>query len=110
MTRKALSDIEQRIHSREARHYREWQSPHSRFVKALKQMIEGWEAYAAAHQKTYESPIGEDGVIGEYWRQIGQGLRGLLDGDTGSEIDCGTLEHSLRSTMKLNAVDPDDQS
>ena len=40
------------------------------------------------------SPIGEDGVLGEYWAEWGKALRGLLNGDCG-RLDCGSLDTVL---------------
>lgn len=51
-------------------------------------------AMADLHRRHYESSIGEDGILGAHWRDMVQGLRGMLDGDCGN-LDAGTIDHIL---------------
>jgi hypothetical protein len=66
-------------------------------------MIQGWAAYACAHKARYDSPIGDDGVMGDYWESMGDALRGLLNGETG-RLDCGTLDGFILKTMKEHGI------
>lgn len=74
------------------------------FASAMVSMLMGWEAYAKQHKQRYESPIGEDGVLGQEWQAIGEGLIGLLNGELG-ELDGGTLDAFLRDTMRENGIE-----
>lgn len=56
--------------------------------------IEAWINYAVAHQKRFESPIGEDYVCGLAWARWGFALRELLNCETG-RLNCGTLDGIL---------------
>lgn len=69
-------------------------------------MIKGWAKYAEDHRARFESPIGQDGVLGDYWESIGDALRGLLNGDCG-RLDCGTLDGFILRTMAGNGVSTD---
>jgi len=51
--------------------------------------------YARRHERRFESPIGEDYVLGPHWLDMCRAFRGLLDGETG-RLDCGTLSTELR--------------
>lgn len=73
---------------------------------AIAQMLRAWENYAKAHQDRFESPIGEDYVLGPAWEQIGLGIRELLNGETG-RLDCGTLDAFILDTLEENGFDTD---
>ncbi len=75
------------------------------FETPLVAMLLGWEQYAVDHKTRYDSPIGDDGVLGPHWRDIGLGLRGLLNGDCGPRLDCGTLDAFLLGTLEANGVE-----
>lgn len=79
-------------------------NPHSDFEQALRQLLAGWDEYAQTHRKAYESAIGEDGVLGKHWEEIGDALRGLLNGELG-RFDGGTLDAFILDTMRENGVD-----
>lgn len=72
--------------------------------KALVALYKGWRMYAEAHEKRFESKIGEDYVLGPEWQKIGEALRRLLNGETGN-LDCGTVDSSILDTMKANGID-----
>ncbi len=74
--------------------------------KALVMMLQGWLAYADAHNNLCdgESKIGDDGVLGPEWTEIGKALRGLLNGELG-RLDGGTLDQLLLNAMSSNNVD-----
>lgn len=74
--------------------------------RALRQMLEGWEAYAAAHFKRYEGRIGEDYVIGVYWAQVGLAIKRLLDGDAGG-WDCGSLAANISEIVSAEGFKHD---
>ena len=83
----------------------DWQGRHDSAIDhprgpevALVGMLKGWQAYAESHQARYESAIGDDGVLGDQWRAIGEGIQGLLDGEIG-RLDCGTLSTWITATM-----------
>lgn len=59
--------------------------------QALVLMFKGWLMYADAHLADYESPIGDDMILGPEWASIGKGLRNLLNGELG-RMDAGTLD------------------
>jgi hypothetical protein len=71
------------------------------FGSALRAMLEGWERYALAFRDRYEATISSDGVLGEHWYAVGEGLRRLLDGETGG-WDCGSINHNIIRIMGEN--------
>lgn len=82
-----------------------WKTRHQRaifdpkeFEQPIITMLHGWLIYAERHQKQYESPIGDDGVLGVEWAHIGRGILGLLNGDCG-RLDCGTLDTIIRDNL-----------
>lgn len=80
--------------------------PNSRpFEQSLVAMLTAWAEYADDHRTAYESPIGDDGVLGPHWQEIGLAIRGLLNGDCGPRLDCGTLDGFILDTLTANAVD-----
>ncbi len=62
--------------------------------KPIVDALRSWIDYALSHRQNYKTSIGDDGVLGEYWLQIGLGVRGLLNGDCG-RLDCGTLDEII---------------
>src|SRR5689334_4377856 len=79
-------------------------SSHVAFESAMIRMLTEWARYADDHKDRYESLIGADGVLGDYWRDIGLGLRGLLNGDCGKRLDMGTLDGFILQTLQDNGV------
>lgn len=65
------------------------------FGQAVGNMFEALRQYASCHREAYESPIGEDYIIGEHWKQMASGLIGLLNGETG-QLDCGEYDRRIR--------------
>jgi hypothetical protein len=80
---------------------------HKPFESPVVNLLKEWAQYAEDHRKRYEAPIGEDGVMGQYWTDLGHAIRHLLDGETG-RLDCGTLFHFIYETMRENGVDPEE--
>ena len=74
---------------------RRYQDP---FGSALRAMLVGWERYALAFRDRYECDISTDGVLGDQWLAVGEGLRQLLGGDTGG-WDCGSINHNIVRIM-----------
>jgi hypothetical protein len=67
-------------------------------------MLRAWKHYADMHQEHWQSPIGEDYVLGPAWVQIGQGIRELLNGDCG-RLDCGSLDSMIINSMDKAGID-----
>jgi hypothetical protein len=76
------------------------------FENALDGMYEALWDYAEAHKRTYGSPIGDDGVLGDDWIAAVRALAGLLNGETG-QIDCGAFDRKLRDLAELNGFTRD---
>ena len=70
-------------------------SPRRGFETAIVKLVEALREYATAHFQAYESPIGDDGVLGEEWEQIARGTLGLLNGEAG-RLDCGSVDRHVR--------------
>ena len=70
-------------------------------------MATAWRRYAEIHKMRYESSIGEDGVCGEGWAKIGEGLRVLLVGEIGG-LDAGTVDSYILDTARNEGVGEDD--
>lgn len=71
---------------------------------AFTQMINGLKLYAQAHQAEYDSPIGEDYVLGDEWETIARGIIGLLNGETG-KLDPGEIDGTIRRFAKRYNVE-----
>ena len=80
--------------------------PRAGLEKTFIEMLSGWLGYADAHSQEYSSSIGEDGVLGAQWAQIGAALRSLLNGDMG-RLDCGTLDSLIAKTLESQDFNPD---
>ena len=72
-------------------------------------MLVGWEEYAASHKKWYESPIGDDHVLGPYWAETGLAMKRLLDGETGG-LDCGSIGHNILAAIEAEGFKTDGYS
>ena len=89
------------------RHRQAITAPAHEFERAYVWMLAGWLLYADAHRNAYESTICDDGVLGKEWAAIGDGLRGLLNGDL-KRLDGGTLDSILNDTLEANGINPED--
>jgi hypothetical protein len=89
----------------QTRHLAALQTPKG-FESAIVGLIRAWAIYADSHKARYDSGIGEDGLLGDFWSQMSKQLRGLLDGETG-RLDCGTLATFISETLKAEGFDPD---
>lgn len=74
------------------------------FEASIGGLLHAWARYADDHRAAYDSPIGHDGVLGEHWRDIGLGLRGLLNGELGW-LDGGTLDAFILDTLRAEGVE-----
>jgi hypothetical protein len=81
-----------------ARHAAAWEAPQG-FERPVVQIVRSLAEYAAEHAARYESPIGEDGVMGDCWADIARGAIRLLNGETGN-LDCGSVESGIRALAK----------
>lgn len=77
-----------------------------RLEQAVAFAIQAWCEYAQAHQKRFESKIGEDCVLGPAWAAWGAALRTLLNGERG-HLDCGTINTILHDNLTEQGFDPD---
>jgi hypothetical protein len=77
------------------------------FARCIRNMISVWCTYAEQHQRRYESPIGEDGVLGAEWARMGKSILGMLNGETGN-LDCGTVDGLIRSIAAGHGVDSEE--
>jgi hypothetical protein len=82
---------------------RSWKGRHTRALSsaptltlqsAVARLAAALADYAFAHRVRFGSEIEEDYVLGPEFAAMVDGLRGLLNGETG-ELDCGTLDGAL---------------
>lgn len=76
------------------------------FESSLLGMLIGWQNYAEDHRREYSSRIGDDGVLGPCWEEIGKSLIGLLNGRLG-RLDGGTVDGFIRDCLTENGFDGD---
>ena len=76
-----------------------------KFERAIVMMLRGWLAYADEVKARYDSGIGDDGVLGPEWEDIGHAIHGLLNGDTG-RLDCGALSTLIHSVLAAEGFKP----
>ena len=75
-----------------------------RYGRAIRKMLEGWAEYAEATQVEFGSRIGDDGVLGPAWGNIGEALKTLLNGPLGG-WDAGSLWHNIAETLEANGIE-----
>lgn len=90
-----------------------WKERHERAVRLpstteapIVGLLRAWSNYALEHKRRYDSSIGDDGVLGPEWQKIGEGIRGLLNGNTG-RLDCGTLDSIIADTLTAEGLGED---
>lgn len=69
--------------------------------------LQAWLDYAGQHARSYSSLIGEDGVIGEHWKDWGLAIRGLLNGVCG-RLDCGTVDGFILRVLQEHGINTDE--
>lgn len=74
------------------------QQGHMDFAYHWARMLLAWAGYAVAHRMRYESPIGDDGVLGPAWQAQGEALLTLLNGERG-ELDGGLCDRIVRAVL-----------
>jgi hypothetical protein len=85
----------------ERRHNAAVIAPVPTYEAGLVGMLKGWATYASDYTARYETPIGEDYVLGVAWQKIGEELRTLLNGELG-RLDGGTLDSFILGTLREN--------
>jgi hypothetical protein len=90
------------------RHLDAMTAPRTNYERAIVELLRGWLRYATAVSDTTDNTygIGNDSVLGPCWSQIGGGIIGLLDGETG-RLDCGTLSTILLGALEREGFNPD---
>ena len=78
----------------------------SPFSEALMDMLVAWEQYAQAHEHMYESRIGDDPIIGDYWADVGLSIKRLLDGNCGG-LDCGSIAQNITEAIESQGIATD---
>lgn len=73
---------------------------------SIVQAIGAWCDYAATHEVRFESPIGQDYVLGPAWARWGFALRELLNGNLG-RLDAGTLDTIIHDNLAEQGYNPD---
>ena len=81
--------------------------PYKAFEAPFIDMLKGWVMYAENHLGRYETPIGEDYVMGQVWENIGHALLEFLNGETGPRLNRAHLNSFIRQTMKDNGIKMD---
>ena len=88
-----------RRHGYQVRHVRAWHNG-----GPIVGMIRALALYADMHAERFESPLGEDYVLGPAGLDMLKGLRTLLNGELGG-LDCGTLDtlaHDMAEAAGFN--------
>ncbi len=80
---------------------------HEQFEAGILGLLSGLAEYAGAHVRQYDSPIADDGVLGEAWLDALRGLRALLNGELG-RLDGGTLDHAILELYKAAGFEGDE--
>lgn len=74
---------------------------------AIVDLLKAWAKYADAYANEFDgSRIGDDGVLGDEWQDIGKAILGLLNGPTGA-LDCGTVDRLVRKIATAYGLDGD---
>lgn len=73
---------------------------------AVIHLFSALDEYACAHNRRWDSLIGQDFVLGPVWETMVTNLKELLNGETG-RLNCGTVESAIRQLMLDHGyVDP----
>lgn len=67
-------------------------------------MLDAVSYYMQEHRNMYDSPIGDDYVLGPAVADILRGALVLLNGETG-HLDCGTLDKAIRDLAADHNLD-----
>lgn len=66
--------------------------------KPIVHLLLAWEEYADMHERRYGRSIGDDGVLGPAWAEIGLAIRALLNGESG-RLDCHLIDGYLLDNL-----------
>lgn len=86
------------------RHQAARKCPHPGHERALGMLIDGLREYAEVHQAKFESPLGEDWVLGDEWLEAVRAVVGLLNGEIG-RLDGGSLWQELEALARSAGFD-----
>ena len=94
------------------RHLNAWARPYGQSLSerravAMCSAIRAWADIADNHLRAYDSPIGDDGVLGPAWQKIGDGLLDLLNGECGA-LDAGTLDRMIRAVLRSQRAESEE--
>jgi hypothetical protein len=78
--------------------------PAAAFENAIVRMLRALAIYADAHFERFDSPLGEDYVLGDAWADALDGVRRLLEGERG-RLDAGAVDNMIRNMAELNGFD-----
>lgn len=96
---KKKNEYNARVLDSKARHEEAMRNSRPGHERALVGLYRGLAEYADAYRKLLGGDLGDDGVIGNYWRAMGSALQGLLNGETG-RLDCGTFDRLVGDLMR----------
>jgi hypothetical protein len=82
-------------------HEHAMEMPAPGFERALVRLLLGFAEYADVYKERYESPVGEDGYLGDKWEDIASGILGLLNGEHG-RLDACTFDKMIRQIATDN--------
>jgi len=69
----------------------------------LLSLVVAWERYADEHETRYDSPIGQDSILGPYWAETGLAIKRLFDGETGG-IDAGSVANNIADMITAQGI------
>jgi hypothetical protein len=87
------------------RHCSAWSDPRGPEMP-IRLMFQVLAGYADAHAIRFESPLAEDGILGQAWLDMLRGLRTLLNGDLG-RFDGGTLDALAHAIADAAGFEPE---
>jgi len=70
-------------------------------------LVVGLAKWATDYRERYSGRVGDDGVLGDHWQAIAEGILGLLNGECG-RLDAGTLDGILRRCLEAEGFTDDD--
>lgn len=91
--------------------YEAWQQRHQAALEnpqgceiPIVGLFQALDSYIDTYYKRYQQTVFEDGVLFEGVKEIANGLRILLNGETG-RLDCGTLDARLGQILRTCGVE-----
>lgn len=72
----------------------------------IMRMLANLEAYCDAYSAEFGALVGDDSVLGVYVAEILIGIRGLLNGSTGTTgLDCGAVDRRILDIAKAHKLE-----